>query len=153
LDATPNEVVLNVAGHTFIPTTPARHVGSYQNDIIPGSSPSMPIEIEDLEDMTNDMDAIETIELEDDDLVERYFQTMPYSSVNSNPEGLAKGILKHVVDQTELDKNLISSFANWFEAQDMEFRHQNRYWMDLYDDQYITWRHLAHMLEKVYCKK
>ncbi len=118
-----------------------------------GSSPSVPIEIADPEDINVGISALDTIEIEgeDYDLVYRFIHDFPYSGINQKPVQTCRQILKHLDSETDLDKDLVSFFSEWLEKQDQLFKGSAmNYWPELFYNNTALWEHVGLIFGKLF---
>jgi hypothetical protein len=117
-----------------------------------GSSPSVPIEIAEPEDIdsTPTIQAI-TIEGDDDNLVHQFVLEFPYRQQNQNPKQAAKAIVRHLEQEGELDKDLLTNLLRWFKDLDDYFSPpaQRRYWDELFYTHHALWEQVAIIFQKL----
>jgi hypothetical protein len=123
-------------------------------DVVPGSSESAPIEITDVEEATDEMDSINTIKLVHDDLVDRFFQEFPYLDRNpqTKPLQMAKNILKHL-DNEKLDETLLPTLTHWLNKQDALFINQKYLWKKVFHSHRNLWDQFGNIMQRLYIKQ
>ena len=118
-----------------------------------GSSPSVPIEIADPEDINVGISALDTIEIEgeDYDLVYRFIHDFPYSGITQKPVQTCRQILKHLDSESDLDKDLVAFFQEWLEKQDQLFKGSAmNYWPELFYNNTSLWEHVGLIFGKLF---
>jgi hypothetical protein len=116
------------------------------------SSPMIPIEVADDEDVPDHMDVLNAVVIEDDDVVERFVDEFPYSSHLSKPSSMAKEIHKHL-EGDDVDRDLVFRFVEWFSSLELAFGNNTRYWKQLFYENRTMWDHVAFAMGKLFCKR
>jgi ubiquitin carboxyl-terminal hydrolase 34 len=113
-----------------------------ESPILAGSSPSIPIEIAELEDVDDDRNAATAIEIEgdDDDLVDRFIEQFPYLNSGNKPINMAKQVTKHLETELDVDKDFLRNMIHWLSTQDNTFRGQKTYWHELFYGHAVLWK-------------
>jgi hypothetical protein len=135
------------------PPSTASNSGRAPSPVIePGSSPSVPIEIAEPEDIDS-APTIQTIIIEGDDnnLVQQFIFEFPYRQQNQHPKQAAKAIIRHLENEGELDKDLLTNLLNWFKDLDDYFSSpgQRIYWDDLFYTYHTVWEQVALIFQRL----
>ena len=123
-----------------------------ESPILVGSSPSIPIEIAELEDVDDDRNATTAIEIEgeDDDLVDRFIEQFPYLNSGNKPINMAKQVTKHLETELDVDKDFLRNMIHWLSTQDNTFRGQRTYWHELFYGHAVLWEHFGTIFYKLF---
>lgn len=116
-----------------------------------GSGPDVPIEIDDLEDIET-TESTEAITIEgDDDLVPRFIYSFPYRGVNTKPLKAAQQVVRHLINDTDIDRELVSQLYRWMKQMDDSFssQPQRRYWNELFYDNRPLWDQIAFIMHNL----
>jgi hypothetical protein len=117
-----------------------------------GSSRGVPIEIADPEDIetTPTIEAI-TIEGEDDDMVEQFIYNFPYRHSSQKPIKAAQSIIRHLEQDSDVEKDLLSNLIRWLRELDIWFSHpgQKRYLDELFYNHLSLWEHVALIFQRL----
>jgi hypothetical protein len=123
--------------------------------VLLGSSPSIPIEIEDVNgivDIDDDDNDFTAIEIEgDDDLVDRFIHDFPYLISGGKVIAMAKSIVKHLETEYDADINLLANLLHWLESQDKLFRSRH-YWHELFNKHSVLWDHVSNIFYKLFSR-
>jgi hypothetical protein len=135
------------------PPPPSPQAGHPPNSPIEiGSSPGVPIEIADPEDIetTPTIEAI-TIEGEDEDLVEQFISNFPYRQGNQKPIKAAQSIIRHLEQDNDVDKDLLSNLIRWLGDLEYYFSPSGgkRYLDELFYDYQSLWDHVALIFQRL----
>jgi hypothetical protein len=116
---------------------------------VSGSSPSVPIEIDEPEEI-GDGAAFDSIEVEDDeDLVDMLIRNFPYCHAGDNANKMARDILHHLEAENgtgNVEVSLLKNFIDWFQLHERFLGMNKAYWHELYLGHQVLWTQVAHIV-------
>jgi hypothetical protein len=115
----------------------------------------VPIEIADPEDIetADSMSAI-TIEGRYDDLVQQFIYSFPYKSANARPVKAAQQIVRHLINDSEIEKELVSSLYQWMKGVEEFFgQGQRKYWDELFYNNHALWTQVGYILNHLLARE
>jgi len=115
---------------------------------VPGESAALPIEVDALDDGSDAMDAVHTVEIDDDDLVHNFLYSFPYLQTDQKPIQAAKMIYRHL-DQPIVDPDLIPKLLDWFDLQSRTFAGQRHHSQDLFATNLSLWNQVGAIMNKI----
>lgn len=91
-----------------------------------------------------------TIEGRFDDLVQQFIYTFPYKHVHARPVKAAGSIVRHLANETEVDKDLVSVLYQWLKGVDEFFGSgQRKYWQELFYNNQALWTQVGNAISQL----